>query len=270
MKKDANKSSNAAKLRRQAKARLGPAPRRGSDKQYRILFDSADDAIFIHDKEGRILAANMTACEQYGYTRSELMSMTAGLMVIPEKRIHVKKRLAQMMKQGSLRFETVHQRKDGTSLQVDVNSRRITWNGQAAIMSICRDITALKRAEQKLAEAAEDKFKTIFNHASDGILLVDPENRKFFMGNNTICRMLGYSLEEIIKLRVKDIHPEKDIPYVMEQFQKQARGDFTLAKDMPVKRKDGSVFYADINAAVMTIDGNKYMAGFFHDITERK
>ncbi|MBU0716162.1 MAG: PAS domain S-box protein [Verrucomicrobia bacterium] len=264
MKKDTKKLSDAAKHRHPAKEWLG------SNKQYRALFDSAGDAIFIHDSKGRILAVNTTACEQYGYTRSELMSMTASLMVIPEKRIHVKKRFAQMMKRGRLKFETVHQRKDGTSLPIEVNSRRITWNGQAAIMSICHDITERKRAEQMLIETAEDKFKTIFNHASDGIILADPENKKFYTGNNAFCRMLGYRLEEITKLSVMDIHPGKDLPYVMEQFKGQAMGNFTLAKDMPVKRKDGSVFYADINATVMTIAGKIYMVGFFRDITEHR
>lgn len=264
MKKDTNKSPTAAKLRHLAKGWLG------SNKQYRALFDCAGDAIFIHDTKGRILATNTAACKQYGYTRSELTSMTAGLMIIPEKRIHYQKRLARMIKQGFLKFETVHQRKDGTTLQIEVHSRRITRNGQAVIMSICRDITERKQAEQMLAEAAEDKFKSLFDHASDGIVLADPENKNFYIGNNAFCRMFGYSLEEIAKLGVMDIHPEKDLPYVIEQFEAQVRGDFTLTRNMPVLRKDGSVFYTDINTTVITVAGKKYIAGFFRDVTERK
>jgi signal transduction histidine kinase len=82
--------------------------------------------------------------------------------------------------------------------------------------------------------------------------------------------MLGYSSEEITKLGIMDIHPEKDLAYVVEQFERQVQGDFNLAKDIPVKRKNGSVFYADINSTAITVAGKKYMAGFFHDITERK
>ncbi|MFH1476646.1 MAG: PAS domain S-box protein [Verrucomicrobiota bacterium] len=264
MKKNRNKTPTTAKLRRLPKEWLG------SNKQYRALFDGAGDAIFIHDKKGQILAVNMMACEQYGWTRSELMSMALNLMVIPAQRIHVKQRLARITQKGSFKFETIHQRKDGTTFPIEINSRRITLNGQAALMSICRDITARKQVEQILAETAEDKFKALFDHSSDGILLVDPDNKKFYSCNPALCRMLGYSLEEIAKLSVMDIHPEENLPYVMDQFERQARGDFTLAKDMPVKRKDGSVFYADINTTVITVAGKKYMAGFFRDITALK
>ena len=106
-----------------------------------MLFDNAGDAIFINDAKGQILAANTMACKQYGYTQAEMLSMNVKLLVIPEERIHIKKRLARMIKKGSLKFEAVHQCKDRTPLQMEVNSRRITWNGQVAIMSICHDLT---------------------------------------------------------------------------------------------------------------------------------
>ena len=138
------------------------------------------------------------------------------------------------------------------------------------IVAIYNDITERKRAERVLIEAVEDKFRTIFDHAQDGILVADLEKKAFSMANNEICRMLGYSLEEITRLGVVDIHPEKDLPYVLGQFERQTRGELSLARDMPVKRKDGSVFYADINAAVVTISGKKCLLGFFRDITERK
>jgi PAS domain S-box-containing protein len=82
--------------------------------------------------------------------------------------------------------------------------------------------------------------------------------------------MLGYSLEEIKDLGVMDIHPEKDLPYVINKFERQAKGDFHLAEDLPVKRKDGSVFYADINATTIVIAGKVYLIGFFRDTTNRK
>ncbi len=126
-----------------------------------------------------------------------------------------------------------------------------------------------KRAGQILVGTADDKFRIIFDHSNDGIVLADPENKKFYTANNAFYRMLGYSLDEIKNLGIMDIHPEKDLPYVVEQFERQVRGG-GLAKDIPVKRKDGSVFYADINTTVIAIAGKKYMAGFFHDTTQRK
>ncbi len=126
-----------------------------------------------------------------------------------------------------------------------------------------------KRAEEALHKS-EAKFRTIFDNATDGILLVELESRKFYAANEMICQMLDYSLEEIGKLGLMDIHPEQDLPYVIEQFEKQARGEIKLAGDIPMKRRDGSVFYADVNSSPLTLDGQIYMMGIFRDITERK
>jgi PAS domain S-box-containing protein len=129
--------------------------------------------------------------------------------------------------------------------------------------------TERKQAEEAL-KSSEEKFRVIFDHANDGMILADEETKKFYIGNNTICQMLGYSPEEIKKLGVADIHPKEDLPYVIEQFEKQVRREIAVAKDLPVKRKDGSIFYADVNTSLVTLAGRKYLLGLFRDITERK
>src|SRR4030066_463646 len=128
---------------------------------------------------------------------------------------------------------------------------------------------------QKMKDKNEIKelseiYETIFDNAADGILIAVIENKKFHMGNKMICEMLGYSLEEIKNMGVMDIHPEKDLPYVIEQFKKLSRKEIELAKDIPVKRKDGSIFYVDIKSFLITLFGKTYLAGIFRDTTERK
>jgi len=125
-----------------------------------------------------------------------------------------------------------------------------------------------KNAEQIIEK--EEKFRAIFDNAPDGILIADLESKKFYMANKAICQMLGYGLEEIKNLGVMNIHPEKDLPYVIDQFERQIKGEFSLSRDLPIKRKDGSVFYADVNAATIKIAEKTYLMGFFHDTTERK
>jgi PAS domain S-box-containing protein len=102
------------------------------------------------------------------------------------------------------------------------------------------------------------------------MLLADIGDKSFYMGNRMIGEMLGYDEEETKTLGVMDIHPEDGLPYVMQQFEKQARREITLARDIPVKRKDGSVFYADVNSSIATLHGKSYLLGVFRDITERK
>lgn len=113
-------------------------------------------------------------------------------------------------------------------------------------------------------------FQTVFNNAADGILIADVKGKKLYLANTRLCQMLGCSLEEIKRLGVEDIHPEQDLSFVLEQFNKQVNGEITLAKDIPVKRIDGSVFYADVNSIPIKLDGRNYLIGIFRDITEHK
>ena len=124
---------------------------RESEEKYRTLFENAGDAIFVHN-DSKILAANQLACQQLGYSYAELMSMAPCAMDTAEHFQYVPERRAKLMTQGHLTFETEHQRKDGSIMQTEVTSRLVTWNGQPAIMSICRDITERKRVEQEQAK----------------------------------------------------------------------------------------------------------------------
>ena len=144
------------------------------------------------------------------------------------------------------------------------------------LASLKRRIRELEQAESKRREAEEAlreselKFRTIFDKASDGILITDVITKSFLQGNNAICAMLGYMKEEIEKLTLHDIHPPENLPYVLNEFEKQARGEKVFVEDLPVRRKEGSIFYTDVGASRLTIGGRNYLLCIFHDITDRK
>jgi PAS domain S-box-containing protein len=130
-------------------------------------------------------------------------------------------------------------------------------------------ITERKKVEKALQES-EERFKAIFEGANDGILVVDIETKKFFFANPRICEITGYSLVELLKLGIGDIHPKKDLPYVIDSFEKQMQGKLTLSKDIPVLRKDGRVVYCDVNSKPIKIGSQEYLVGLFRDVTEHK
>ena len=143
------KLENALTLARQQNdaREKAEATLRESEEKYRLLFDNAGDAIFIHDEKGHILAANSQGLEGLGYTRAELMSMTVDQVDSPQESNHVQERIERLVRQGYHKFETVHRRKDGSLFPTDVSARQVIWEGAPAIMSICRDITARKQVE---------------------------------------------------------------------------------------------------------------------------
>jgi PAS domain S-box-containing protein len=120
-------------------------------------------------------------------------------------------------------------------------------------------------------EESEKRFGVIFDHLRDGLLLADKETKKFLMGNPAIHEMLGYSPEELAHLGLSDIHPEEDLPYVIDRFEGLARREIEIARDIPVKRKDGSVFYADISSSFpIEFHQKECVMGVFRDVTKRR
>ena len=125
---------------------------RASEEKHRLLFENAGDMIFIHDEEGQTLDANPMAVKLFGYTRLELMSMTLHQIESPEAPLPTADRIARLLKEGHLTFETVLQCKDGSLVPTEVNTRRIVWDGEPTFLGICRDITKRKEAEEKLRQ----------------------------------------------------------------------------------------------------------------------
>ena len=120
------------------------------------------------------------------------------------------------------------------------------------------------------SEGPEHAFRAIFADVAEGILLADVESKKFVTGNKAICRMLGVEPEQITSLGVMDVYPQEDADYIKEQFERQANGDLTLAKDVPVRRKDGGIFYADISSVPVTLAGRTYLMSVFREAHQRK
>ncbi|MCX6844852.1 MAG: PAS domain S-box protein, partial [candidate division WOR-3 bacterium] len=73
----------------------------------------------------------------------------------------------------------------------------------------------------------------------------------------------------VLRLSMPDIHPSDSLAHVKESFDRMVAGEISLAPDIPVKRKDGSVFHADVSAAAITLGGRNLLMGVFRDTTER-
>jgi diguanylate cyclase (GGDEF)-like protein/PAS domain S-box-containing protein len=126
-----------------------------------------------------------------------------------------------------------------------------------------------RRTEAMLHESNE-KLRGIFEGALDGIVLIDPQSRRYSSSNPAFSGMLGYSSDEIAQLGVEDFHPFLDFPHVAELVERIFRGEIQTSSDIPVKRKDGSIFYADLRTSQVIFGNTKYILANFHDNTERK
>lgn len=127
---------------------------RHSEQDYRQLFENAHDAIMIFTSSDEIiLEANNHACELYGFDRPELIGMS--LEKISKDVAGGKIRIKRTLKNKFFyHFETIHFRKDGSEMILEINAAMVKYKGQTAILSINRDITRRKLLEETIRQLA--------------------------------------------------------------------------------------------------------------------
>ena len=165
-----------------------------SEERYKSLFDRSLDLIYLHDFEGRFIDANDAALNRLGYTKEEVSSLNFASLLSDDQiplAFKTTENILAGTQKGLTEFRLRH--KDGTDVYVEARGSVVMSNDKpVAIQAIARDITERNKAEEALKDT-ELKLRTIFDYASDGILLAQPGNRKFSTANKKICQMLGYT-----------------------------------------------------------------------------
>jgi PAS domain S-box-containing protein len=242
-----------------------------SEERYRNLVELSPEGIILH-KDGIIQYANHAILDLIGLDSSAgLIGKAAIEFVHPDYRTEAVKRIGAIIS-GERLVPWIEEKfilPDGRVFDVEVAAIPVRMNDADYIQTIIRNISERTKGEQAIRDS-EERFRAIFENSLDGILLADVDTMRFFSGNRAICSMLGYTPEEISSIGVSDIHPPWGIDHVIDHFKKQGEVGGYIARELPVKRKDGSVFYADVNASIVTIGEKKYQLGMFHDVTERK
>ena len=128
-----------------------------SRQWYQTIFDTANDAIFIHDAAGgKILDVNEKMCEMYGYTKAEAREMNIGRLSngeYPYSQEEALKWVKRAFTGGPQIFEWMARHKDGHLFPVEVNLKRALIGGEERILAIIRDITTRKKLEKELIHA---------------------------------------------------------------------------------------------------------------------
>jgi PAS domain S-box-containing protein len=189
----------------------------------------------------------------------------------PDDSERVMKRLKIIYSAGSVSNEYRWQCADGSyrwfiNLAVLIKDEK---GNPKEIIGTWRDISERKEAEKALHESKEE-LQTIYNGMVDGVLIAGIETKRFIHANPAICNMLGYSEAELLSMSVDDVHPKDRLTHVLEKFKAQSEERISLAEGLPCLRKDGSIFYADVDTKPINYRGQPCLVGFFHDITERR
>jgi PAS domain S-box-containing protein len=209
---------------------------KSSERDYRGLFENAHDPIVIFRPDDEIiLDVNQSACEVYGFKRSELIGST--LDTLTKDHISNKDYIKETIEKGkNLRFETIQYKKDGTPVLLEINAALVEYKGQKAIVSINRDITERKKALEALVKS-EKRYQDLYDSAPD-IYFSLISDGKIKSVNKFGAEYLGYSTENLLGVNIKTLLHKDDIKSFIEKFEKifsdlieNSELDFKLVKE---------------------------------------
>ncbi|NLE58792.1 MAG: PAS domain S-box protein, partial [Planctomycetes bacterium] len=180
-------------------------------ERYRLLSENARDIILFINPDGCIVEANLAAERAYGYSRDELLTKTVYDLRAEPAAPLVNEQIAQANAEG-ITFETAHRHRDGSAFPVEVSSRGTTIGGQRVLLSIIRDITDRKQAEQALRES-EERFATAFRANPNGLVITRVEDGTILDVNDAFLDLFQWTREEVIGRTTRALnmymHPEQ-------------------------------------------------------------
>ena len=259
--------------RKQAEDRL-----RESEEWYRTLLHTAMDGFWVTDMPGRLLQVNEAYCWMSGYSAEELLAMRIPDLETIETATDAAAHIQRVMAQGEDRFQSQHRRKDGSVFDVEVSVQYLPGDG-GRLVCFLRDITESKRSENALQHAnealsqAERHYRRLFNSGSDGVFVFgfddDGSPSLFLDVNDSACRLLGYTREELLRKRIFDISPAERHPE-LPTFVTRLRAEHGLIWEGAALTKDGHHVPVEINTRVFDLESSPTVISCVRDITERK
>jgi PAS domain S-box-containing protein len=149
---------------------------RASEERFRTFVDHATDAFFLLDEQVIVVDVNRQACAGLGYSREELIGMHPREFDVGLDERSIAQLGARVGAGETVTFETVHQRKDGVVFPVEIRARAFQQGEQQFILSLVRDISERKRAEEEL-RASEERFRTLVQFSFDVYWETDAQHR---------------------------------------------------------------------------------------------
>jgi len=171
-----------------------------SESKYRALFENTADPIFIFDKKTNyFLDCNQTTLDRYGYTKEEIKKMTP-LDLHPKKDCEI---VIKHIQNDTTESYYNHTTKSGKIFQVEISTSTVKYGNRDARLSVVRDISDRKKAEEALREN-EQKFRAVVESTTNGICIADPFEKLIYV-NHGFANMLGYSVEEMAGMKLSEI-----------------------------------------------------------------
>ncbi|MCU0798145.1 MAG: PAS domain S-box protein [Candidatus Thermoplasmatota archaeon] len=245
-----------------------------SEEYYRTLISTSPDPIIIYDLNGNILYASESTAKNYGVaTVEEFLACikNIGDLMNEENRRSAFGNFRRTLEDGSsigTEYDIII--KDGSHQRIQVNSSVLfDVNGNpTSFLSIIRDITGQKRAEEALKES-EERYRTLLNNLSDAVIEVDMGSTLIYCSPQ-IKDIFGYEPKEVLGKSFLDfIHPD-DLEIALGQLEIMVRKKEIFNFEVRTLHKDGGIRHVNTVARLVNNkDGSVSLVGVVRDVSDR-
>lgn len=216
-----------------------------SKRHFQALFEVMVDPLVIVDMNGSILELSQSVEELLEFPKEELVGknfLETDAVTVESKAVLSKnlEKLKRGLQIDPHPIEAVT--KGGRKLLYELNTARIIYKGEPAILAIFRNITEQRKAEEKL-RASEERFRYFLENAPEAIWVQDV-NGTFIDGNKRAEELTGYKKEEMIGKNMLEMNlvPPEYVPRVMDAFKPNELGEVSGPYELELRKKDGSLF----------------------------
>jgi PAS domain S-box-containing protein len=227
-----------------------------SEQRYMDLVEQSISGFVVRRADGHLVLINEAYRKMTGYTREELLTLSAKDLVVDQG---VLERVRKLEPGQSTHIETFLKRKDGSLLEVEYVTQRMR---DGNLQSVILDISHRKQL-QKQRDESERRYAELVEQSQEGITVRRPAGGFVFV-NESFCRMLGYSRDELLGMTILDVvHPE-DAETTAQVQQLGHGGHLRLTKRM--RCKDVSTIFVEVSAKRLR---NGDIQSTIQDVTER-
>jgi two-component system, sensor histidine kinase and response regulator len=242
------------------------------ESEFRLLFANNPLPMMVYDLETlKFLEVNDATVAHYGYPRAEFLTMRVPDLHLPEDLPGFAERMQRprpvLYESGPWR----HRLKTGTIINVQIAGHLTDWKGRKAALVIGQDITERLRGEEAL-RSTEELFRTAFEAAPFGMCLTRLDGR-FLQANAALCKMLGYSQQELTAGAWQSItHPDDLVRSRQAAVDLKANPTASVEFEKRYIQKGGTAIWVRLKISAVTDDNRKPSHYITHieDISERK
>ena len=240
------------------------------------LLNETTDSIIATDLHGNLIYMNEATCRTRGYSKEEMLNMNLKQLVPPHIASLVDERLRRIKKEGAIVFDSEHLRKDGGVFPVETTARTVNLGDRTIVLSVIRDITERKKAEEALRES-EERYRALLElgeRIEEAVVMLQDDERGAGMhvyASDEWSRITGYSKEELYNMSMTDLIHESDREKALERHERRILGEVLPGLyEITIVRKDSTEVPVEVTYAYSSYKGKPANVGYIRDISERK